>query len=104
MAVFSIPCYIFQYTINTLTLIHSLIEDFDLVTVEASVFVQLNCSKKYSCRSSTYHQFKAEYQNYHIYISSMQAILNQIIARKKRVHKYAPFKTESIFIQNSNTR
>lgn len=67
-----------------------------LVTVEASVFVQLNCSKKYSCRSSTYHQFKAEYQNYHIYISSMQAILNQIIARKKRVHKYAPFKTESI--------
>ena len=75
-----------------------------LVTVEASVFVQLNCSKKYSCRSSTYHQFKAEYQNYHIYISSMQAILNQIIARKKRVHKYAPFKTESIFIQNSNTR
>ena len=48
-----------------------------LVTVEASVFVQLNCSKKYSCRSSTYHQFKAEYQNYHIYISSMQAILKQ---------------------------
>ena len=72
-----------------------------LVTVEASVFVQLNCSKKYSCRSSTYHQFKAEYQNYHIYISSMQAILNQIIARKKRVHKYAPFKTESIQTQDN---
>ena len=74
-----------------------------LVTVEASVFVQLNCSKKYSCRSSTYHQFKAEYQNYHIYISSMQASLNQIIARKKRYTNMHPLK-QNLFLSKIQTQ
>jgi len=74
-----------------------------LVTVEASVFVQLNCSKKYSCRSSTYHQFKAEYQNYHIYISSMQAILNQIIAKKKGYTNMHPLK-QNLFLSKIQTQ